>query len=235
MLYALGSPLSFVLLVVSFVLAVTLHGWVSSLAADRAGWREPAAEGRLRPDPRRHLDPFGAVAGAIAGFGWARPLEPPRRMGKARLVVTLLAGAFVNIALALLVLLALRLVYGAGLVDASAAVLQHGLDSGSDSLSNDLGFPWLLIHFGLLFSLMNLFVGLLALMPLPPLPGGRLLFALAPRSSGWQKAEHHLVERNIGLAVLLALLLIPLGGPQALLPVVVGTVADPLVGLVSGG
>ena len=79
------------------------------------------------------------------------------------------------------------------------------------------------------------FVAALSLVPLPPLDGGRLLFALAPRTPGWQKAEYQLDERNIGVAVLLALLLIPLGGPQALLPVLLDTVVGPLVDLVTGG
>jgi membrane-associated protease RseP (regulator of RpoE activity) len=86
-----------------------------------------------------------------------------------------------------------------------------------------------------LFGLANLMTGLLSLVPLPPLPGGRLLFGLAPRTPGWQKAEYQLVERNIGIAVLLALLLIPLGGPQALLPTLLDTIAGPLVRLVTGG
>ena len=43
------------------------------------------------------------------------------------------------------------------------------------------------------------------------------------------------MERNIGVAILLALLLIPLGGPQALLPTLLDTVVGPLVALVTGG
>ena len=39
----------------------------------------------------------------------------------------------------------------------------------------------------------------------------------------------------LGIAVLLALLLIPLGGPQALLPVLLDTVVGPLADLVTGG
>ena len=83
-------------------------------------------------------------------------------------------------------------------------------------------------------GLMATYVGGLSLVPLPPLPGGTALFALAPRSVGWQKARYQLVERNIGTAVLLALLLIPLGGPQALLPSVLDSVLGPLVRAVSG-
>lgn len=225
MLYALGDPLSFVVLVTSFVLAVTVHGWVACLAADRFGDRRPRAEGRLRPDPRRHIDPFGAIAGLIAGFGWARPLEPLARRGrKGTLVAGCLAGPAVNLALAAGALMAFRAVSGQGLGAASATVLQHGLSGGT---------------FGeratLLFGLMNLYVGLLSLVPLPPLDGGRLLFGLAPRTSGWQKAEHQLVEQNIGLAAVLLLLLLPLGGPQALLPAVLDSVASPLARIVTGG
>ena len=42
-------------------------------------------------------------------------------------------------------------------------------------------------------------------------------------------------ERNIGIAVLLALLLIPLGGPQPLLPVLLDTIAGPVLDRVTGG
>ncbi|MDT7571180.1 MAG: hypothetical protein QOE05_1354, partial [Actinomycetota bacterium] len=87
----------------------------------------------------------------------------------------------------------------------------------------------------LLFGLMNLYVGVLSLVPLPPLDGGRLLFGLAPRTVGWQKAEYHLVEQNIGLVAVLVLLLLPLGGPQALLPSVLDHVVSPLVRLATGG
>jgi len=221
-LYALGDPVSLVVLVLSFVLAVTLHGWVRSLVAVRQGDRRPAAAGRTRFDPRRQLDPFGAVAGAIAGVGWSRPLDPPDRR-RAGLVVLLLSGAVANLVVGFAVLAAFRLTGGA-VLGASVLQLQYGVQ-GFSLLERSL----------LLFGLMNVFVGLLSLVPLPPLDGGRLLFALAPRTAGWQKAEYQLDERNIGVAVLLALLLIPLGGPQALLPVLLDTVVGPLVDLVTGG
>jgi Zn-dependent protease len=220
-LYALGEPLSFVVLIASFLVAVTLHGWVQALAAGRAGVRR-TADGRTQPDPRRHVDPFGAVAAAIAGVGWARPVEPPDRRRRGALVAVLLSGAAANLVVGFAVLAAFRVVAGA-VTGASVVQLQYGVGLAP--------LPTLL----LLFGLMNVYVGLLSLVPLPPLDGGRLLFALAPRTSGWQKAEYQLDERNIGVAVLLALLLIPLGGPQALLPVLLDTVVGPLVDLVTGG
>lgn len=223
MLRALGDPVSLLVLVVSFVLAVTVHGWVQSLVASRTGDRRPQMEGRTSPDPRRHVDPFGAVGAAIAGIGWAKPLDPPDgRRSKGALVAVLLSGAIANLVLGFAALAAFRLV-GGRVLGASTLQLQFGV-------SGDL-LPKAL----LLFGLMNVFVGLLSLVPLPPLDGGRLLFALAPRTPGWQKAQYQLDERNIGIAVLLALLLIPLGGPQALLPLVLDTLAGPLVDLVTGG
>src|SRR5205085_11158848 len=185
----------FVLLLGSFLIAVTASGWLAAVAADRTGDRRPRAEGRLRPDPRRHIDPFGAIAALLAGFGWPRPLEPlglRRRRGS--LLASCLVGPVGNLVLATVSLLAYRTVSGhAPLV--GAVLLREGFpfgDGGERAL--------------LLFGLMNLYVGLLSLVPLPPLDGGRLLFGLAPRTRGWQQAEHYLVDQNIGLVAVLLLM-----------------------------
>ncbi len=224
MLYALGDPVSLLLLLLSFLVAITVHGYVQSVVAGRSGLRQPSAEDRATIDPRRHVDPFGAVAAAIAGVGWAKPVEPPDRRRRGAMVATLLSGSIVNIGLGLVALLAFRLVGGPlPPLDGFTPLLQQGV-------SGDL-----LLRGLLLFGLSNLFVGALSLVPLPPLDGGRLLFGLTPQTPGWRKAEYQLVERNIGVAVLLALLLIPLGGPQALLPTLLDIVVSPVVQLVTGG
>jgi Zn-dependent protease len=222
-LYALGDPLSFVLLLASFLLAATAHGWAASVVAARTGDRRPAAQGRLRPDPRRHIDPFGAIAALIGGFGWARPLEPARRGRRGGLVASCLAGPLVNLALAAAALLAFRSMTGSSPLVA-ASILRDGL-----------ALPDVAQRAALLFGLMNLSVGLLSLVPLPPLDGGRLLFGLAPRSRGWQQAEYHLVDQNVGLVAILLLMLLPLGGPQPLLPAVLDDLARPLARLLTGG
>ncbi|MCA1710467.1 MAG: site-2 protease family protein [Actinobacteria bacterium] len=221
MLRALGDPVSFLLLVVSFLIAVTAHGWASSVAADRTGNGAPRAEGRLVPDPRRHVDPFGAVAGLIAGIGWAKPVDLPARTRRGALLAVTLSGAVLNLLLGIGALIAVRVLAGAA--PSGSTLLQYGV--GGD----------LAPRVALLFGLMNVYVGILSLVPLPPLDGGRLLFGLAPRTSGWQKAEYQLVEQNIGIVALLVLLLIPLGGATALLPALLDTVVDPLVRLVTGG
>lgn len=219
MLYALGAPVSFGPLVVAYVVSVTLSGWLSALACRGVRLQEP---GRGLPDPRRHVDPYGTVAAAIAGVGWARPVEVPAHRRGGAVALAVLTGPVVLLALGIGALAGFGAAHGP--VPASASLLQNGLE----------GVPageqaWFL------GALMATYVGALQVVPLPPLPGGAALFALAPRTLGWQKAHFQLVERNIGLAALIALLIIPLGGGVALLPRVLDSVLDPLVRAVSGG
>ena len=219
MLYALRDPLSFVVLVLSFVVASTLAGWVGTRVAVRSGTRELDDRRRLRPDPRAHLDPLGAVAAALTGVGWHRPAPMPT--SRRAVPAATLVGPLV------LLLVAAVLLVGAG---ATA-----GRFDGADAtiLQNGLGGP-LLPRVLLLAGLVHLSVGLLALVPLPPLEVGRLLFARAPRTPGWQKAELYLVEKNLGTAAVLVLLLLPLGGRLPLLLSLLSAVGRPLVALLTG-
>lgn len=222
MLFALSHPLALGVLVVSFVVGLTLHGWVQSLVADRTGDRRPRLEQRLKADPRRHLDPFGAVAALLSGLGWVRPVEGPVVRRRGALLAVTLSGPAVNLVAGVGLLVGWRLGYGpaADVSGGWAQELQRGLDADA--------FPGALL---LLAGLSQLYLGVLSLVPLPPLDGGRLLFGLAPRTHGWLRAEHQLVERNIGTVVLLALLVIPLGGPVPVLPQVLDSLLEPLLRL----
>lgn len=221
MLYALRTPLLFAALLLGLVVGAVAHGLAQALVGVRHGDR--AARSRRTVDPRRHLDPFGTVAAAIAGVGWARPLEPDGwrpRPGRVGAVVA--AGA------------------GANLVLAAAALAGYVAAGGDGAALGQLGIsdvvlgravpadPLQTVLLG--FGIENLAIGLLSLVPLPPLDGGRLLFALAPRSRGWQQAEYRLVEQNWGLGVLLVLLLIPLAAGVPLLLFLLDTVAHLLLG-----
>ena len=140
------------------------------------------------------------------------------------LLAVTLGGPALNLLLGAGLLIAWRVTEGPGdpFPGGAASFLQHGAPLSSTGT--------LL----LLAGASQLYLGALALVPLPPLEGGRLLFGLAPRTHGWLRAEHQLVERNIGLAVLLALLIIPLGGPVPLLPALLDTVLSPLLSLLCG-
>lgn len=223
MLFALGHPLSLLVLLVSFVCGVTLHGALQALVADRLGDRRPRQERRLTLDPRQHLDPFGAVAAALAGTGWGRPVEPVPRRGRAALVAVTASGPLANVLLGIGLLALARSVSGTGLGEGASFVLQHGV-VGLDPLATAL----------LLGGASQLYLGVLSLVPLPPLDGGRLLFGLAPRTTGWQRAEHLLVEQNGGTVALLVLLVLPLGGSVPVLLAVLDAVLAPLLRVLAG-
>ena len=227
MLYALGRPASFAVLLFSFVLGLTLHGWVQAFVADRMGDRGPRLHRRLEFNPQRQVDPFGALAGLVGGVGWAAPVELAGRRQRGRTVAVALSGPLANLVLGvgLLVLWRALLSDGASQVLAlglgqglGGYVLQHGVSLGTDGLGVAV----------LLVGLSQLYLGVLSLVPLPPLTGGRLLFALAPRTAGWQRAEYYLITQNIGIALVLVLVILPLGG-DLLLPRLLDEVLAPLL------
>jgi hypothetical protein len=65
--------------------------------------------------------------------------------------------------------------------------------------------------------MINLACGLLALLPIPPLELGVLLWSRLPRSPGARRLAYHLLEEQWGVAVVLLFLLLPLAGQQPLL------------------
>ena len=236
MLRALAHPLSFVVLLASLIIGLTLHGWVQALVASRVGDRRPASEHRTRPDPRHQVDPFGAVAALLSGLGWARPVEllSGRRNRAAQLAVAL-AGPLTNLVLGAGALVAWRSAFGP-IGSFSAGITALAADNVGAAVFLQQGTPERGLSTAVfLFGCSQLYLGLLSLVPLPPLDGGRLLFALGPRSVGWQRAEHQLVERNIGLVVVLALLLIPLGGSVPILPQLLDVALRPVIGAICGG
>src|SRR6266508_4983248 len=74
----LGDPAAFlqrlVLQVPALLIAVTVHELAHALVADRLGDPTARALGRLTLNPLPHLDPLGALAFVLAGFGWAKPV-----------------------------------------------------------------------------------------------------------------------------------------------------------------
>src|SRR5918996_3569491 len=75
-----------ILKIPALLFAVTVHELAHGLVADRLGDPTARVQGRLTLNPLPHIDPLGAVAFLLAGFGWAKPvpvnaynLRHPRR------------------------------------------------------------------------------------------------------------------------------------------------------------
>lgn len=176
------------IMLVPALLAITVHEVSHGWMADRCG--DPTARmlGRLTLNPRRHLDPLGTILLLIVGFGWAKPvpvnfanLDNPRR----DMIWVALAGPVSNFALAIACGLLLRLVMlGGGGTGVVAAFVEPVA---------------LMAAFGLYI---NIILGLLNLIPVPPLDGGRVLTGLLPP----RQAESFARVEPFGMIIVLLLL-----------------------------
>ncbi len=163
----------------------------------------------------------------MSGLGWGHHLDGGLRRSTRTVLLLSLVGPAVNLLLGVGLLLVWRVLYGPTpvSVDGFASPLQHGVGASVA----DLGSLALLLG-----GASQLYLGALQLVPLPPLDGGRLLFAYVPRTIFWMRAEQVLVERNVGLVAVLVLLLVPLGGSVPPLPALLDIVLRPLLRLLVG-
>lgn len=185
------------------LLAITLHEVAHGWVALRCGDTTAQAQGRLSLNPLRHVDPIGTVLVpgllAVLGgfiFGWAKPVPVNYyrlRQPKRDMALVALAGPLSNLLMAL----------GWGLV----ALIGHGL---RDTVSA-IGEPLLLM--GIAGIDVNVMLGVLNLLPIPPLDGSRVLVGMLPDRFGAAIAR---VE-PYGLLILLVLLV---SGVLNLMPIV---------------
>ena len=198
MLRSLGHPVTLLGLLVGFVLAVLAHGVAQALAARLLGDRWALRDAR---QPKKLIDVFGVVAAAIVGPGWGVSREPSYR-SKGRRVAALLAGPVAAAAVGFV---------GVAAFLAAGGPSQVLPEIGPSQIVRGLPGPPAEQVFSLALALEALGVAMLSLIPLPPLTGWRILSLLAPHTTGWQKARYYLEERNFGIGILLALLLLPIG------------------------
>lgn len=185
-------------LIVAIVLHEISHGWVANAFGD------PTARdlGRLSLNPIRHVDPIGtlilplvlAVSGAPV-FGWAKPVPvvaQRMRSPRVHMMLVALAGPGMNLLLALI----------GGIV---WALVRPEEPTAEPSLL------FLLLNLRN-FIIINLFLAVFNLLPIPPFDGGHVVEGLLPR----RLARHWAKLGRFGFPLLIFLLLIlPMLVPQA--------------------
>jgi Zn-dependent protease len=158
------------------IMSVVLHELSHGVAAARLGDPTARLAGRLTLNPLKHLDPLGSVllpavlvvSGAPFVFGWAKPVPyDPRflRGGKWGPAMVGAAGPCANVAIALTAGLAFR----------------WGATSGA--LSPVLGNLLVTV------IVINLVLAVFNLIPVPPLDGSKLLYAVLPREAALAVAQ----------------------------------------------
>lgn len=249
MLYALRYPFSFGVLVVTFVLAMVVRGSLQRLISGRRqpAWVRANTKRRRSTWLKPYVDPYGFIAVLLGGIGWGIAVETsdPRSRSRGRQVLQLIAGPLVLTGLGIGMLAIFRAVSGVaggwpslGSVVSGSAFTQPPVAT-IDSVGHvSVSQPH--IHYLLPFGQVALFLagvelvalGVIAIMPIPPLDGGKLLFLLVPRKGFWQKARYRLDEENWGVLLLLILAL-PILFRRLALVAALAHIVDPLVRSVS--
>jgi hypothetical protein len=203
-LYALRHPETLLGLVLGFAVGIPLRAaaqqWVMT---PRRRLHALGSPGRRRRAWNAYLDPFGLVAAILSGDGWG-----PRPSGTGARG----AGSPAPLVVALVVHGGLALAGFAALVASGVPRDLLGFIPVASVLHGSTPFLGAGRPIALGFAVVNLGCGLLALVPIPPLEFGVLLWSRLPRSPGARRTAFHLLEEHWGIAAVLVLVLLPLGG-----------------------
>ncbi|EKD32891.1 MAG: peptidase M50 [uncultured bacterium] len=175
--------------VLSIMLALTVHEFSHALVGKWRGDSTAEQEGRLSLNPFAHIDWFGFIPLLLLGFGWAKPVPfNPYNLKNPKWdsVLIAIAGPVSNFLFALFSGLAFRFLVGSGL----------------------LGLNNLLSAFLLFLVLINLFLMLFNVIPIHPLDGSKLFFALfdAPKYEQLRKFVAYRGPQILLVLVLVAVL-----------------------------
>jgi Zn-dependent protease len=184
----------------AIVVAVILHEISHDMVALWFGDDTAKKAGRLTLNPIPHIDPFGSIIlpilGALSGFAFIAfakpvPVNPSRLRNPRRdMLFVSLAGPATN----------LLLMFGAAIVARALAGSARGIDNFNDLPA---GFKLAFV-----FAIVNLFLALFNLLPIPPLDGSAILERFLPRE--WLPTWYRI--RPYGFLVLF-LLVFSLGFP----------------------
>ena len=176
----LGNPSWIVAAAVIILVALPVHEMAHAAMAVQLGDPTPRMQGRYTFNPIAHIDPFGALLILLTGFGWAKPVQwNPNNIDVDVRLGTILVAAAGPVSNLLLAALAVYL------APAAAAI---------PILEQFLGF----------FIWINVLLFVFNLIPVPPLDGSHILFALLPGDN----FEFRMALNRFGFLILLATIFI---------------------------
>lgn len=192
------DPVILTALAVFLLVGFPVHEFAHAFAAYRLGDGTAMLFGRLTLNPLAHLDPIGSLvlvlSALFGGFfiGWAKPtpVNPSMlRGGRQGEAIVAAAGPLSNLLMATLAGVALRVVAEFGGVAPEAALF--------------------LVNVLFVFVLINVALFIFNLVPIPPLDGSRVLFAVLDPRTVWRIRP---TLEQWGFVILLVVMLVPIGG-----------------------
>jgi Zn-dependent protease len=154
-LYLLQDPIKTLGFLLGLTVAITVHEFMHAYVADKLGDPTAKSYGRVSLNPLVHLDPTGTLFILLAGFGWGKPVPiNPANFYNPRLgeALSALAGPATNLLFAVI----LSFIYH---------LLPH---SAATEILN------IIIYLNIILCVFNL-------LPIPPLDGSKLLWAIFPK------------------------------------------------------
>jgi Zn-dependent protease len=201
------NPIMFFAWAAGLVIAISVHEFAHAFTANYLGDSTAKLEGRLTLNPLSHLDLWGTLLLLVVGFGWGKPVPfnpfnlKNQKYGPALISI---AGPFSNLILVIIFSLLLKYIY---------PLL-------------GLGYENALFYFLYTLIMINAILMVFNLLPIPPLDGSKLLFAVLPDSMNNVKV---FLERY-GFILLLALVFFSGGLLSRFFYMIIGLI-DRFIGL----
>ena len=191
--------LTFLLYILYIIISISIHEFAHAFSADRLGDPTARAAGRLTLNPFAHIDPLGTVilplsllllSGGAFAYGWGKPtpFDPYNLKNPRRDAgIISIAGPLSNLLLAIIISLAIRFL------------------------------PYVYAVFLTPLVLTNIGLAIFNLVPIGPLDGQNIIFALLPRDLAY---EFQTIMNRFGTLILIFMIFPFFGGEAPIVSII---------------
>lgn len=169
-----------------------IHEYAHALVATKLGDDTARLSGRLTLNPMAHINPLGAIMILLVGFGYAKPVPVNVRNTKLKnkklaMALVAFAGPLSNLIIAFL-----------------SVLLRYVVLNIADKNGGEMTTAIFALNVFFQYSaIININLAVFNLIPIPPLDGSRILFAILPTKYYFEIMKY---ERYIMIAMFLLLL-----------------------------